>query len=141
VSDEADDLIRELNLRPHPEGGHFREVFRDVRGVDNRARSTAIYFLLRAGETSHWHRIDVCEVWHWYRGAPLALSIAPGRGVPIEHILGNDIAAGQRPQLVVPERAWQSARTLGGYTLAGCTVAPGFDFDRFELAPDGFAPS
>jgi uncharacterized protein len=141
VSDEADDLIRELNLRPHPEGGHFREVFRDVRGADNRARSTAIYFLLRAGETSHWHRIDVCEIWHWYRGAPLALSIAPGRGVPIEHILGNDIAAGQRPQLVVPERAWQSARTLGGYTLAGCTVAPGFDFDRFELAPDGFAPS
>ena len=141
MSDEADDLIRELNLRPHPEGGHFREVFRDVRGVDNRARSTAIYFLLRAGETSHWHRIDVCEVWHWYRGAPLALSIAPGRGVPIEHILGNDIAAGQRPQLVVPERAWQSTRTLGGYTLAGCTVAPGFDFDRFELAPDGFAPS
>lgn len=141
MSDEADDLIRELNLRPHPEGGHFREVFRDVRGADNRARSTAIYFLLRAGETSHWHRIDVCEVWHWYRGAPLALSIAPGRGVPIEHILGNDIAAGQRPQLVVPERAWQSARTLGGYTLAGCTVAPGFDFDRFELAPDGFAPS
>ena len=141
MSDEADDLIRELNLRPHPEGGHFREVFRDVRGADNRARSTAIYFLLRAGETSHWHRIDVCEIWHWYRGAPLALSIAPGRGVPIEHILGNDIAAGQRPQLVVPERAWQSARTLGGYTLAGCTVAPGFDFDRFELAPDGFAPS
>ena len=141
MSDEADDLIRELNLRPHPEGGHFREVFRDVRGADNRARSTAIYFLLRAGETSHWHRIDVCEVWHWYRGVPLALSIAPGRGVPIEHILGNDIAAGQRPQLVVPERAWQSARTLGGYTLAGCTVAPGFDFDRFELAPDGFAPS
>ena len=141
MSDEADDLIRELNLRPHPEGGHFREVFRDVRGADNRARSTAIYFLLRAGETSHWHRIDVCEVWHWYRGAPLALSIAPGRGVPIEHILGNDIAAGQRPQLVVPERVWQSARTLGGYTLAGCTVAPGFDFDRFELAPDGFAPS
>jgi len=141
VSDEADDLIRELNLRPHPEGGHFREVFRDVRGADNRARSTAIYFLLRAGETSHWHRIDVCEIWHWYRGAPLALSIAPGRGVPIEHILGNDIAAGQRPQLVVPERAWQSTRTLGGYTLAGCTVAPGFDFDRFELAPDGFAPS
>jgi predicted cupin superfamily sugar epimerase len=141
VSDEADDLIRELNLRPHPEGGHFREVFRDVRGADNRARSTAIYFLLREGEKSHWHRIDVCEVWHWYRGAPLALSIAPGRGAPVEHILGNDIAAGQRPQLVVPERAWQSARTLGGYTLAGCTVAPGFDFDRFELAPDGFVPS
>jgi predicted cupin superfamily sugar epimerase len=141
VSDHADDLIRELNLRPHPEGGHFREVFRDVRGPDSRARSTAIYFLLRAGEVSHWHRIDACEVWHWYGGAPLALLIAPGRGAPVAHILGSNIMAGQRPQLVVPERAWQSARTLGEYTLAGCTVAPGFDFDKFELAPDGFTPS
>ncbi|HTP78117.1 MAG TPA: cupin domain-containing protein [Rhizomicrobium sp.] len=141
MSDKADDLIRELQLRPHPEGGHFREIFRDVRGPDNRSRSTAIYFLLKAGEVSHWHRIDVCEVWHWYAGAPLALSIAPGRGAPVAHILGSDIMAGQRPQLVVPERAWQSARTLGDYTLAGCTVAPGFDFDRFELAPEGFTPS
>ncbi|MGZ6023061.1 MAG: cupin domain-containing protein [Rhizomicrobium sp.] len=141
MSDAADFLIRELNLRPHPEGGYYREVFRDVRGSDNRARSTAIYFLLRAGETSHWHRIDACEVWHWYGGSPLALSIAPGRGTPVVHVLGNDIPAGQRPQIVVPERAWQSAKTLGSHTLAGCTVAPGFDFDKFELAPDGFEPS
>jgi uncharacterized protein len=141
MSDEAGELIRQLNLRPHPEGGHFREAFRDVRGGDGRARSTAIYFLLRAGETSHWHRIDASEVWHWYAGSPLALSIAPARGAAISHILGNDISAGQRPQIVMPVRAWQSARTLGAYTLAGCTVAPGFDFDKFELAPDGFEPS
>jgi predicted cupin superfamily sugar epimerase len=141
VGNDADALIRQLNLRPHPEGGHFREVFRDVRGSDGRARSTAIYFLLRADDNSHWHRIDVCEVWHWYGGSPLALSIAPARGAPVVHVLGNDIAAGQRPQVVVPERAWQRARTLGDYTLAGCTVAPGFDFDKFELAPEGFEPS
>lgn len=141
VSDAAEELIRQLNLRPHPEGGSYREVFRDVRGSDNRARSTAIYFLLRKGEVSHWHRIDACEVWHWYAGSPLALSIAQARGAPVVLVLGNDVSAGQRPQIVVPERAWQSARTLGDYSLAGCTVAPGFDFDKFELAPQGFEPS
>lgn len=139
--DEAGELIARLNLRPHPEGGHYREVFRDVRGGGNRARSTAIYFLLRTGESSHWHRIDACEVWHWYAGSPLALSIAPARGAAVTHILGNDIVAGQRPQIVVPERAWQSAKSLGAFTLAGCTVAPGFDFDKFELAPTDFEPS
>ena len=141
VGIDADALIRTLNLRSHPEGGHFREAFRDVRGSDGRARSTAIYFLLRAQDVSHWHRIDVCEVWHWYGGSPLELSLAPGRGAPVIHVLGNDIAAGQRPQIVVTERVWQRAKTLGDYTLAGCTVAPGFDFDKFELAPDGFEPS
>ena len=140
MSSAAEFLIRELNLRPHPEGGLFREVFRDVRGGDGRARSSAIYYLLRAGEVAHWHRIDVCEVWHWYGGSPLALSIAPSRGAPVRHILGGNIASGERPQIVVPERAWQSAETLGDYTLAGCTVAPGFDFHAFELAPAGFAP-
>ena len=141
MSDEAGELIRHLNLRPHPEGGHYRETFRDVRGADSRARSTAIYYLLRANEVSHWHRIDACEVWHWYAGGPLALSIAPSRGEAVVQVLGHDISAGHKPQIVVPERAWQSAKTLGTYTLAGCTVAPGFDFDRFELAPEGFEPS
>jgi hypothetical protein len=140
VSNATDFLIRELDLRPHPEGGHFREVFRDVRGTDGRARSTAIYYLLCEGEVAHWHRIDVCEVWHWYAGSPLMLSIAQTRGTPTRHTLGGDIAAGQRPQIVVPERAWQSATSLGDYTLAGCTVAPGFDFHKFELAPPGFVP-
>lgn len=134
----AADVIRLLDLKPHPEGGHFRESFRDV-GV-GRAASTAIYFLLAGGERSHWHRIDVVEVWHWYAGAPLALDIArqPGR---VERItLGCDLMAGERPQAVVPAQAWQAAQTLDDWTLVGCTVAPGFEFTGFELAPKGWQP-
>ncbi len=130
---EADTLIQRLDLAPHPEGGHFRETFRDSNS--GRASSTAIYFLLKAGEASRWHRVDAAEVWHFYRGAPLELKI--GKDI---HILGPDIAAGQQPQLVVPPGAWQAARSLGDYTLVGCTVAPGFEFSKFELAPAGFTP-
>ncbi len=141
MSDEASDLIARLGMRPHPEGGHYREVFRDnPPGGRGRAYSTGIYFLLRKGELSRWHRIDSAEVWHFYRGSPLKLSIAPLRG-PAEHfVLGNRIEKDERPQIVVPPGAWQSARSLGAYTLCGCTVAPGFDFAKFELAPDGFEP-
>jgi predicted cupin superfamily sugar epimerase len=138
---EADDLIQRLGMRPHPEGGHYREVYRDNRpGGRGRAFSTGITFILRAGEVSRWHRIDATEVWHFYRGSPLELSIAPPRGPAVRHVLGNDIVAGERPQLVVPPGAWQTARSLGDYTLVGCTVAPGFDFETFELAPDGWEP-
>ena len=141
MSAEADDLIRLLGLRPHPEGGHYREVFRDNRsGGRGRAHSTAIYFLLKKGELSRWHRIDASEVWHYYRGAALELSIAPLRGPAVRHVLGNNIAKGERPQIAVPPNAWQSAATLGAYTLAGCTVAPGFEFNKLEMAPDGFEP-
>jgi uncharacterized protein len=136
----AQDLIRLLDLKPHPEGGHFHETFRDARQIDGRPASTAIYFLLARGERSHWHRIDAVEVWHWYAGAPLALEIArksPG----IERLtLGCDLAAGERPQAVVPAHAWQAARSLGDWTLCGCTVAPGFDFKRLELAAPGWSP-
>ncbi len=138
---EADDIIRLLKMRRHPEGGYYREVFRDNRpGGRGRAHSTAIYFLLKKGDVSRWHRIDVAEVWHFYRGSPLQLSIAPLRGAAVDHLLGNRIAKGEQPQLVVPARAWQSARSQGAYTLVGCTVAPGFDFATLELAPDGFEP-
>ena len=138
---EADELIRLLEMRPHPEGGHYREAFRDTpTGGRGRAHSTAIYFLLKKGEISRWHRIDAAEVWHFYRGSPLELSIAPLRGPAVTHVLGNDFAKGQRPQIVVPARGWQSATSSGPYTLVGCTVAPGFDFTTFELAPDGFVP-
>jgi predicted cupin superfamily sugar epimerase len=139
MNDEADFLITRLGLRPHPEGGHFRETFRDAGGTQGRAHSTAIYFLLRAGESSRWHRIDAAEIWHWYRGAALLLEIAQG-GVVTRQILGPDLAHAQAPQIVVPPHAWQSARSLGAYSLVGCTVAPGFTFDRFEIAPEGFAP-
>lgn len=133
----AERLIAALELRPHPEGGHFREMFRDTGSP--RAHSTAIYFLLRAGEVSQPHRIDAAEVWHYYRGAPLALTIAAEGGAPVRHILGPAVEQGERPQIVVPPRAWQGAKSLGDYTLVGCTVAPGFEFSAFELAPPGFA--
>jgi len=138
----AADVVRLLDLRPHPEGGHYRETFRDAAAVGaGRAASTAIYFLLAAGEVSRWHRVDAAEVWHWYAGAPLALIVADGGGTRLEHRLGPDLAAGERPQAVVPARAWQTAASLGAWTLAGCTVAPGFEFAGFELAPPGFEPA
>jgi hypothetical protein len=130
---EADRLIALLDLKPHPEGGYFRETFRD--GSNGRAHSTAIYFLLKAGEVSRWHRVDAAEVWHFYRGAPLELRI--GKSV---YVLGPDVDEAQAPQVVVPPGAWQSAKSLGDYTLVGCTVAPGFEFKHFELAPDDFEP-
>jgi len=136
----AADVIRLLDLRPHPEGGHYRETFRDPRQDGNgRSVSTAIYFLLAAGERSHWHRIDAIEVWHWHAGAALALRIAGADGVATVR-LGADLAAGERPQAVVPAGAWQAAESLGAWTLVGCTVAPGFDFRGFELAPTDWTP-
>ena len=138
MSDEAARLIEMLELKPHPEGGHYREMFRDGGA---RAHSTAIYFLLRAGEISRWHRVDAVEVWHFYRGQKLEVAIAePGKPV-VRHILGNAIERGEHPQIVVPAHAWQSTRPLGDFTLAGCTVAPGFEFAGFEMAPDGFEPA
>jgi hypothetical protein len=129
----ADQLIALLELKPHPEGGHFRETFRDAGNP--RAYSTAIYFLLKAGEVSRWHRVDAAEVWHFYAGAPLELRI--GKEI---YLLGPSIDEAQAPQIVVPPGAWQAARSLGDYSLVGCTVAPGFDFAHFEMAPEGFTP-
>jgi uncharacterized protein len=138
----ADDVIRLLDLKPHPEGGHFREMFRDLRQVENgRAASTAIYFLLARGERSHWHRVDAVEVWHWYAGAPLELEIAANEERIERVTFGNDLASGQRPQAVVPAHSWQAAQSFGDWTLVGCTVAPGFDFSGFELAPKGWEPA
>jgi hypothetical protein len=137
----ADDIIRLLDLKPHPEGGHFRETFRDIRQVESGlAASTAIYFLLACGERSHWHRVDAVEIWHWHAGAPLELEITQSEGHIERVTLGNDLASGQRPQAAVPAHAWQAAQSLGDWTLVGCTVAPGFEFKGFELAPRGWAP-
>jgi len=135
----AADIIRLLELKPHPEGGHYRETFRDARTIEGRSVSTAIYFLLARGERSRWHRIDAVEIWHHYAGAPLALGIADKAGTRVAR-LGSDVSAGEMPQVVVPAGAWQSAESLGAWTLAGCTVAPGFDFNGFELAPPGWSP-
>jgi len=136
---EAERLIHQLGLVPHPEGGHYCETFRDCPDVAGRARSTAIYFLLQAGEISHWHRIDAAEIWHFYRGSSLQIEIAQD-GVVQSLVLGACLEKGERPQIVVPPGAWQSARSLGAYTLVGCTVAPGFEFAQFELAEKDFSP-
>ena len=138
----AEDVRRCLDLAPHPEGGWYSETFRDhaVPGSP-RAASTAIYYLLEAGQVSRWHRVDAAEVWHFYAGDPLELGIAtdPAHEAALA-ILGNRFQLGDRPQIVVPSGAWQQARSLGAWTLAGCTVAPGFLFEQFELAPPGFVP-
>lgn len=138
----ADAIIALLGMRPHPEGGHYVETFRDAPDGD-RGHSTAIYFLLRAGERSAWHRVrDAAEVWHHYDGAPLRLDMTDAEGGNARSLtLGTDLAAGQRPQAIVPANHWQAAESLGAWTLVGCTVAPGFDFTAFELAPKDWTPS
>jgi len=136
----AEQIIAELGLHPHPEGGHFRETFRAAAPDGGRGASTAIYYLLREGEESHWHRVDAAEVWHWYAGAPLTVGISEdGRQIVTYH-LGPSVLGGERPQLVVPKDAWQWARSTGAWTLVGCTVAPAFEFGGFEMAPSGWKP-
>ena len=136
----AAEIIARLDLTPHPEGGHYRETLRDNScDADGRSRSTAIYFLLARGERSRWHRIDAVEVWHYYAGDALILRIA-NDGATRSITLGPDIAAGDVPQAIVPAHAWQAAESSGDWTLVGCTVAPGFDFAAFELAPKDWEP-
>ncbi len=136
-----DAIIAALKLQPHPEGGHFVETFRDAAGDNGRSRSTAIYFLLKAGERSHWHRVrDAVEIWHFYAGAPLKLGIAEDGRKPRWQRLGPHVLAGDKPQIIVPAGHWQAAESLGDWTLVGCTVAPGFEFSGFELAPPDWAP-
>ena len=139
---DAAGVIRGLGLQPHPEGGHYRETFRDpATDAAGRAASSAIYYLLGVGETSEWHRVDAVEVWHWHAGAPLVLTVSPNGHDASAHRLGPDLAAGQQPQRVVPAGHWQTATSLGSWTLVGCTVAPAFEFAGFELAPPGWRPT
>jgi uncharacterized protein len=135
-----EEIIRILGLTPHPEGGYYVETFRDGAEPGQRSASTAIYFMLTAGDVSQWHTVDAAEIFHFYAGQPLELTIKqPGRAVEV-HIVGPNIAAGERPQALVPAGAWQMARPLGAWVLVGCTVAPGFEFSGFRLAPEGFDP-
>jgi predicted cupin superfamily sugar epimerase len=133
-------IIAALGLAPHPEGGHYREVWRAPAEANGRGAGTAIYFLLAAGERSHWHRVDAAEAWHWYAGAPLALSVAEAAGPVERRLLGPDLGAGQAHFALVPPLWWQAAETLGAWTLAGCTVSPAFEFAGFEMAPPGWEP-
>jgi hypothetical protein len=134
------EIIETLDMQPHPEGGWYKETFRDIDGPDGRALSTAIYYLLAQGQVSHWHRVDALEIWHWHAGAPLELSISDDGETVRKLVVGPHLAAGERPQGIVPTHAWQSARSTGAWTLVGCTVAPGFEFSGFELAPEDWVP-
>jgi predicted cupin superfamily sugar epimerase len=127
-----------LGLAPHPEGGHYREMFRD-RPEQGRGAATTILFLLAEGEASRWHRVDAAEIWLWHAGAPLLLGLYDGAGRR-EIQLGPNLAQGESLQGVVPAHVWQEARPLGAWTLVGCVVAPAFDFAGFELAPEGWSP-
>ena len=137
---EARRIVEALGMRPHPEGGWYVETFRDAAGGP-RGHSTAIYFLLEHGQVSHWHLVkDAVEIWHFHAGAPLELSISADARNVDRLTLGPDVLAGHRPQGIVPAGAWQSARSLGDWTLVGCTVAPGVGFAAVALAPPGWQP-
>lgn len=137
----AEEVVRLLELQPHPEGGWYRETFRDsATDGTGRSRSTAIYYLLGVGDVSEWHRVDATEIWHFHAGAPLVLTLSPNGHDAEAVTLGPQLRTGQRPQVVVPAGCWQTATSLGAWTLVGCTVAPAFDFAGFELAPPGWRP-
>jgi uncharacterized protein len=133
---QVKDIIAKLALTPHPEGGWYRQTWQ----ADNadRPTGTAIYYLLETGQKSHWHHVDAVEIWHFYAGAPLILSIAPQGGPASDHRLGPDVLNGEAPQIIVPKGYWQSASSTSDWTLVGCTVSPGFNFEGLHLAPPDF---
>lgn len=138
---DAKAIIRLLDLKPHPEGGWYKETWRADAEDGQRASGTAIYYLLEADQFSHWHRVDAAEIWHWYAGAPLSLTVSPN-GVDAEaKVLGPDLLENQSPQIIIPPNHWQSATSLGAFTLVGCTVSPGFEFSGFEMAPPDWRPA
>ena len=136
----ATEVIALLELERHPEGGWYRQTFADATAEGARHHSTAIYYLLEGDDLSSWHRVDAAEVWHWHAGAPLRLRLSHEGKVIDEHILGPDLKGAQRPQVVVPRHCWQTAKSLGAWTLVGCTVAPGFEFSGFEMAEHDWEP-
>ena len=137
----AEQVVKLLGLERHPEGGWYRETWRDIPADGQRGAGTSIYYLLPAGEISAWHRVDAVEIWHWYAGADLALTLYSGTLGAVRHSLGRDLVGGQRPQVIVPANVWQMAESLGDWTLVGCTVSPAFTFTGFELAPPGWQPA
>ncbi|WP_027171461.1 cupin domain-containing protein [Methylobacterium sp. 10] len=137
---KAAEVIAKLGLQPHPEGGHYRETFRDPVEVDGRSVGSAIYYLLDVGETSEWHRVDASEIWFWHAGAPLVITTSPNGHDAAATYLGPDLARGHQPQIVVPAGHWQTATSLGSWTLVSCTVSPAFRFEGFEMAPPGWRP-
>jgi predicted cupin superfamily sugar epimerase len=136
---EAEEIIKAFGMTPHPEGGWYAETFRSGE-AGGRAAVSAIYFLLRAGERSHWHTVDACEIWLWHAGSPVRVRLSPDGEASETVLLGSDLGAGQRPQVVVPEGVWQAAESGGGWSLVSCVVAPAFTFAGFRMAPVGWEP-
>ena len=136
----AREIIATLGLEPHPEGSWYRETWRAPAAEGERAAGTAIYYLLEAHQFSHWHRVDAAEIWLWHLGAPLALTLSSDGHDAETRMLGPELPQGQRPQLVVPAGWWQTAASLGRFTLVSCTVSPGFEFAGFEMAPADWRP-
>jgi predicted cupin superfamily sugar epimerase len=134
---DAASVIEALDLRPHPEGGHYRETWRDLPDDGRRGVGTAILFILRKDEVSRWHRVDAAELWVWQAGAALALRRSPGRVA----VLGPDLRQGEVLHALVPTGVWQAAQSLGAWTLCCCVVAPAFRFEGFEIAPTGWEPA
>jgi predicted cupin superfamily sugar epimerase len=143
---DAERIIEAFGMGPHPEGGWYAETFRGgaVGGqgarAGGRAAVSAIYFLLREGERSHWHTVDACEIWLWHAGSPVRLRLSPDGKISETVLLGSDLKAGERPQVVVPEGVWQAAESAGGWSLVSCVVAPAFEFAGFRMAPVGWEP-
>jgi len=138
---EAKDIIEQFDLKRHPEGGWYRETFRDEEQVNGRSLSTAIYYLLEAGDYSHWHKVDATEIWHYYAGSPMVITLSPNGHDASAHRLGMNLHNHEQPQIIVPKNHWQTAESLGNWTLVGCTVSPAFEFDGFEMAPDDWRPT
>jgi predicted cupin superfamily sugar epimerase len=136
----AQEIVRLLGMQRHPEGGWYVETHRTPSEDGERAAATTIYFLLAADQVSAWHKVDATEIWLWQAGAPLALTISEDGVQARSQRLGPDLRAGDRPQGVVPPDAWQTAESLGAWTLVSCVVAPGFEFSGFKLAPPDWRP-
>jgi uncharacterized protein len=136
----ASQVIGLLNLEPHPEGGWYRQSFSDRPDSTGRPLSTAIYYLLEGGKRNAWHRVDATEMWHWYGGDAMRIEVSHDGVHRIESLLGPDLMSGERPQFVIPAGHWQRTTCLGDWALIGCTVTPGFQFSRFELAEPGWEP-
>lgn len=139
-TNQVESIIAALDLQPHPEGGFYGETYRHPAAPGERSIATAIYYLLRAEDRSRWHRVDATEIWHWYGGGPLKLFLWDEKAPVAEHILGNDLAAGARPQVIIPPGVWQAAEPVNSWVLVGCTVSPGFEFAHFEMAAPDWAP-
>ena len=138
----VEELITRLGLQPHPEGGHYRETWRGPAGPDGRHIGTSIIYLLVAGRRAHWHRIDATELWHFHAGAPCHLDVFDDEtGTIRTAVLGPELTGDHHPQAIVEPHRWQSAETIGEWSLVGCTVTPAFEFDHFELAPPGWEPT